>query len=360
MLDFASALYLGFDHATRQLRPWTQFTTGFPSALGVPVVGRAVATELAAIQGCERATLGPSTLHLVWDLFGIFAARQPSIFLDGGTYPVARWGVERAVARGSALTVFRHHDARALRQAFVSRRKAQSWPVIVTDGFCPSCGRPAPIADYAEIAREGSGLLMVDDTQALGIFGGSPRPAAPYGTGGGGMLRYAQLRESHVVLICSLAKAFGVPLAVLSGSSALVEQFEERSESRMHSSPPSIPALHAAESALQRNREEGDATRLRLARLVQHFRRRMCETGMALNESQFPVQTLALSSELDPAELHSGLLRDRVRAVLHRTHEDRTPRLSFLITAKHRAEEIDRAVELFSRLARTRLVFATR
>jgi len=360
VLDFASALYLGFDHASRELRPWTRFTTGFPAALGVPAVALAVATELAAIQGCERSTLGPSTLHLVWDLFGIFAARQPAIFLDGGTYPVARWGVERAVARGATLTTFRHHATRDLRQAFAARRKAQSWPVIVTDGFCPSCGRPAPIGDYAEIAREGNGLLMVDDTQALGIFGGSPRPAAPYGTGGGGMLRYAQLRESHVVLICSLAKALGVPLAVLSGSGALVEQFEERSESRMHSSPPSIPALHAAENALQRNREEGDATRLRLARLVQHFRRRMREAGIALSESHFPVQTLALGSELNPADLHSGLLRNGVSAVLHRTHHDRRPRLSFLITAKHKAEEIDRAVELLSRLARTPLVFAMR
>jgi len=360
VLDFASALYLGFDHASRELRPWTQFTTGFPAAFAAPSVARAVATELAAIQGCERSTLGPSTLHLVWDLFGIFAARQPAIFLDGGTYPVARWGVERAVARGSTLTTFRHHDAQALRQAFVPQRKAHSWPVIVTDGFCPSCGRPAPIGDYAEIAREGSGMLMVDDTQALGIFGGSPRPAAPYGTGGGGMLRYAQLRESHVVLICSLAKAFGVPLAVLSGSRTLVEQFEERSESRMHSSPPSIPALHAAEGALQRNREDGDATRLRLARLVQHFRRRMHETGVVLNESQFPVQTLAPSPQLDSVELHSGLLRNGVRAVLHRTHHDRRPRVSLLITAKHKAEEIDRAVELLSRLARAPLVFATR
>jgi 8-amino-7-oxononanoate synthase len=328
--------------------------------LGVPPVARAVATELAAIQGCERSTLGPSTLHLVWDLFGILAARRPAIFLDGGTYPVARWGVERAVARGSTLTMFRHHDAQALREAFVTGRKAQSWAVVVTDGFCPSCGRSAPIGDYAEIAREGSGLLMVDDTQALGIFGGSPRPAAPYGTGGGGMLRYAQLRESHVVVICSLAKAFGVPLAVLSGSRELVGQFEEHGESRMHSSPPSIPTLHAAESALQRNHEEGDAKRLLLARLVQHFRWRMRETGMALNESQFPVQTLAPSSQLDSAELQSRLLRSGVRAVLHRTHHDRRSRLSFLITAKHKAEEIDRAVELLSRLARTPLVFATR
>jgi hypothetical protein len=30
MLDFTSALYLGFRHPNRSLRPWSQFTTGVP------------------------------------------------------------------------------------------------------------------------------------------------------------------------------------------------------------------------------------------------------------------------------------------------------------------------------------------
>ena len=362
MLDFASALYLGFDHATRELLPWTQFTTGKPAALGVPEVAPRIAAGLAAIQGCDQATLGPSTLHLFWDLFGVLAVDRPTIFLDVGTYPVARWGVERAVARGAQLVKFRHHAADALRAAFKAQGAVRLRPLVVTDGFCPGCGRPAPLSEYLEIAREGNGLLIIDDTQALGIFGESPSPQAPFGRGGGGMLRYKQINDPHILLACSLAKAFGVPLAALAGHKRLVQRFEERSESRTHSSPPSIATLHAAERALQRNGKEGDAVRLRLAQRIQHFRRRTMEIGLALAPSPFPVQTLAPAPQLDPVGLYSSLQRDGIRAVLHRAHLDGTPRLSFLITAKHTIDQLDRAARALFRntTPATSFRFATR
>lgn len=50
------------------------------------------------MQGCEMATLSSSTLHLFWDLFGALARGRVAIYMDAGTYPIARWGVERAAA----------------------------------------------------------------------------------------------------------------------------------------------------------------------------------------------------------------------------------------------------------------------
>ena len=351
MLDFTSALYLGFLHASRELRPWTQFTTGAPAALTVPEAAGRVARELAALQGLERATLAPSTLHLVWDLFGLLARERPAVFLDDGTYPVARWGVERAAARGARVVRFPHHDARTLRQAVAASRRGLQRTVIVADGFCPACGQAAPVDEYLAAAQEGNGLLVLDDTQALGIFGESPGPNAPYGRGGGGMLRHAQTGGPRAVLVSSLAKAFGVPMAALSGSGAIVQAFEEQSESRTHSSPPSIAALHAAERALERNRREGDAVRLRLAGLVRHFRLRARATGLALVETGFPVQTLRGDARFGAVEAHRSLLEKGIRAVLHRSHSDRGPRLSFLITANHTVPQLERTLEALSAIA---------
>jgi 8-amino-7-oxononanoate synthase len=69
MLDFTSALYLGIRHPSRSLRPWSQFTTGKPAALELAPGAEAITTVLAELQGCERVTLLPSTLHLFFDLF---------------------------------------------------------------------------------------------------------------------------------------------------------------------------------------------------------------------------------------------------------------------------------------------------
>ena len=345
MLDFTSSLYLGLCHPSCSLRPWSRLTTGRPAALAPPPNAREVAQVIAALQGCERGTLGTSTLHLFWDLFGILAAQRVAIYVDAGAYPIARWGVERAAGRGVPVNTFAHHDPGAL-QRFLRR---DAWrplrPLVVTDGFCPGCGTSAPIAAYLDQVRDFGGCLILDDTQALGVFGHSPGFDAPYGRGGGGMLPWSHIGGPDVLVVSSLAKAFAAPVAILSGNKAAVDRFESNSETRMHCSPPSIAAIRAAEHALAVNRDHGDALRLRLATLVSRFRRRTAQAGLCFSGGLFPVQTLAPLPGIDPAALHQRLLDLGIRTVLHRARNGHGARISFLIMARHGPEAIDSAVD---------------
>src|SRR5262249_15113837 len=134
-------------------------------------------------------------------------------------------------------------------------------PVVLTDGLCVCCGAVTPLAAYSEIIKPYGGLLVGGDTQALGLLGRDPTPPAPYGMGGGGSADYSRVGGNHVVLVCALAKSFGVPMAVLSGSRALVERFEAASQTRVHCSPPSAAHLRAAAHALMLNDTIGDAAR---------------------------------------------------------------------------------------------------
>lgn len=344
MLDFTSALYLGLRHPTRSLPPWRKFTTGVPAALASPPGSEHVADRLARLQNCERGILGASTLHLFWDLFGVFAHRPVKIYVDAGLYPIARWGVERAAARGTPVREFAHYDPEAFRRLLRRDRRTRLRPVLVTDGFCPDCGKPAPLSDYLESLRGRGGRLIVDDTQALGIFGNSPGPDAPYGRGGGGMLPRLEVSGPDVMVISSLAKAFGAPVAVLSGSRAAVQGFETKSETRIHCSPPSVPAIRAAEHALNLNRKYGDDLRIRLAGLVRYFRRAAESAGLRFSGGIFPVQTLALASAAETRRLHERLLHRGVRTVLRRALEGHGARLSFVITARRSPGLIDDAI----------------
>ena len=117
VLDFTSALYLGLRHPSPSLRPWSGLTTGKPAALEPPPGSAAIAGRFAALVGCERATPVASTLHLFWDLFGLLARDRVRIYMDEGTYAIARWGVERAAARGVPVRRVsasrRHHAPRS-------------------------------------------------------------------------------------------------------------------------------------------------------------------------------------------------------------------------------------------------------
>ena len=349
MLDFTSALYLGLRHASGSLTPWERLTTGVPAALCVPPIARRVAKNLATLQGCEAATLGPSTLHLFWDLGEIFATAGCAIFLDRGAYPIARWGMERAATRGAFVRRFNHFDVHSLGQTLRNDLQGRR-PVVVCDGFCPGCGRPAPLSAYLELATRAGGWLVIDDTQALGIFGHSPHRGRPYGDGGGGMPRWSSISALHLVVVASLAKGFGAPLAALSASSAFVKRFEERSGTRMHCSPPSLAATGAMSRALTINRTYGEELRARLTRLVSRFRARLREADLVPIGGIFPVQTLPPIPGINVLTLHHRLRDAGISTVLHRHPKRPVPRISFLITAAHNLDEIDRAADAVSEI----------
>jgi 8-amino-7-oxononanoate synthase len=346
VLDFTSALYLGLRHPSPSLRSWSGLTTGKPAALEPPPASAVIAGKFAALVGCERATPAASTLHLFWDLFGLLARDRVRIYMDEGTYAIARWGVERAAARGTPVRRFPHHDPAALRGLIERDRHAGRRPIVVADGFCPSCGGPAPATDYLRCIEQHRGHLVLDDTQALGILG--KQDGASYGRGGGGSLRWQGIKSPDVIMGSSLAKGFGAPMAMLAGSASLIRRFEAQSETRVHCSPPSVANLHAAEHALAVNRTDGDGLRQYLAQLVRRFRAGLRGIGLAADGGLFPVQTLRPAGVAADV-LYERLLRLGIRTVVIRRCREIGAQVAFLITALHRSSDIDLAVEAIGR-----------
>lgn len=323
MIDFTSSLYLGMRHASATLRGWNQLTTGVPPALRVPAGSSAVAERLAALQGCETALLSPSTLHAFWDLGDALARPRASIHVDAGAYPIAAGGIDRARLRGVSVERFPHHDPRALLQQ-LARRPPSERPVIVADGFCAACGHFAPLASYARIARQRGGRLVIDDTQALGIFG-TPAERMPYGTGGGGSLRRLglagtpagdSLADDHVVVVASLAKAFGVPIAAISGARSFVAPLARAGATRLHSSGVSAAALRAAQRALVENGARGDDRRRRLVAHVRRLRRGLERVTIPASAGHFPLQYTAEMPRPAVARIGRALLRAGIRPIL--------------------------------------------
>jgi 8-amino-7-oxononanoate synthase len=344
-LDFTSSLYLGMAHPSTSLRPWARLTAGAPAALTAPAAAPRVAGAFARLQGCQAATLARSTLHAYWDLVPACAAPGTAIYVDSGAYPISRWGVERAALRGVPIRAFPHLDADALRSRIDDDWSAGLRPLVVSDGVCAGCGRATPVRAYLDAARRGGGLLLLDDTQALGILGRDAGPDAPFGLGGGGSLRHSNIVSPDVVLVASMAKGLGVPMTVIAGDRNLIRELNERGETRSHCSPPSIADVYAAEHALAVNLERGDSLRLRLARNVESFReavRPFVPGWLRAVTGIFPVQTIALPASR-AQQVYQSLRQRGIVAVLHRATCRRQSAISFVITAGHGQGDIERA-----------------
>jgi len=354
MLDFTSALYLGLEHSSASLPGWKQFTLGKPAALESPPGAEEVARDLAELQNCESATLGPSTLHLFLDLFEVLARRNISVFMDSEAYSIARRGVERAAAQRVPVKLFPHHSAHALRVEVAQSCGPRRSPVVVTDGVCPQCNRVAPLDEYLDLARNGRGWLVVDDTQALGILGERPGVGSPYGWRGGGSSRWLSIQGPELLLVSSLAKGFGAPIAALAGTRTLVDGFVRESSTFAHCNPPSIPAIAAAASALEINRQFGDLLRQRLLSRVRRLRRGLARVGLsAATPGLFPVQSFHLPTSAEPLALHTELLRRGIVTIPQQLPGARRARLAVLLNARHTTEHIDQLVEELAGLLQT-------
>lgn len=341
MPDFTSALYLGWRHEGRGAGYRGPLSLGRPASLDRPPGELELAAGLASLVGCATGLSAPSTLHLFWDLSAV-TGPDVEYFADAGIYPIGRWGLERAASMGARVTWFDHHDPGSLAGHLASTRRK---PVVVTDGFCPVCGVAAPLGAFQSAAQSRGGLLVVDDTQALGILGSRGEGQSTYGSGGGGSIRFHSLaNRENVVVIASLAKAFGVPVACLLSSESLVDRFVTRSLTRIHCSPPSAAVIQAGLSALERNQRRGDADRLRLLARVREFRQLLRNRGWRTSGGCFPVQTIDHPS----AEvMHERLLSRGVRGVLQRGGDGASTRIGFLLTAIHTYAQLDEAARAF-------------
>lgn len=337
--DFSSSLYLGFEHSSRELKGWETLTTGFPAAYSEPISASRLGHAVARLQGLEDGVVAPSSLHLFWDWFGGLDAQRHQVFFDAQLYQVGRWGVERAKGLGIETIGFKHQCASSLQKALWKNLKPGYRPVIVTDGWCPICGKAAPLRDYVKQLEAFNGLLVLDDTQALGILGKRPCAENPYGLGGGGLLPFLGLSSKNIVVISSLAKAFGVPIAVLSGASSRISAFKLSSETRVFASPPSNAHIAAGHRALALNGPYGGVLRNRLLAQVRLFRSGMKASGFSPEGGLFPVQSVAFKAENHTRLWAQKLAQIGIKTVLAADHALK-PRVCWILNALHHPAEI--------------------
>lgn len=348
--DFTSALYLGLRHPLRVLAPWNALTTGAPAALHEARPARTLARRVADLLGLDDAVVAPSTLHLFHDLPDALLRPGSAVVADTGLYPVGRLAAERAAARGARVRSFRHHDPDALVDALRGARR----PLVLADGWCVACGRYAPLVDYARVVADQGGALVVDDTQGLGVFG-APNGTAYGRDGGGAARRFPQLRRpplrGHVVVVASMAKAFGAPVAVAAGPRWAVDRLRQRGPSREHSGPASAAAVAAGLRALAVNAARGDALRARLAANVARFQDGLAAAGLEVSDSLFPVQPVRLPRGVGADGVARRLSRLGVQAPVVRAACG--PTLTFLLTAAHTESAVQAGPRTLAHLLQT-------
>jgi 8-amino-7-oxononanoate synthase len=331
VLLFCSNNYLGLANDARVKRAAIACleTYGVSSAASRLISGnttphRKLEVDLARALQTEAALVYPTGYAANLGVIPTVVGPKDIIFSDSLNH---RSLIDACRLSRAAVVVYDHADANDLaskmREHTTGRRR-----LIVTDGVFSMDGDLAPLDKLAELSREHSAILMVDDAHATGIFGVT----------GAGTAEHFGVRDEVDIVVTSASKGLGTFGGVVAGRQELIDLLINRSPAFIFTSaiPPDICAATSEALAVLDAEPERRATLLSHAKLV---RDSMSELGLDTCGSQShiipvltgdPAETLAAANFLidhgifvlgiRPPTVPEG--RSRLRISLMSTHTD--------------------------------------
>jgi 7-keto-8-aminopelargonate synthetase-like enzyme/acyl-CoA synthetase (AMP-forming)/AMP-acid ligase II/acyl carrier protein len=300
LTDFASCNYLGLDLHPDVMRAipaaiarwgvhpsWTR-------AVASPAPYRLLERRLADLAGVHDTIVFPTVTLLHFGVLPRLAGATGAIVIDAAAHNSLHEAAALAGARGTAVTTFAHgslHDLEAKLASLADR----SSRVIAVDGVYSMSGSSADLRALVAIAEHHDAVVYVDDAHGFGVLGADPGPDAPYGRGGGGLLRHAGVDRSRIVYVAGLSKAFSSMAAFVGCRDAAERHRFEMASTMIFSGPVPVASLASALAGLDVNATDGDRRRAHLWSLTERLLDGVRALGLtAENASGFPIVNVVL------------------------------------------------------------------
>jgi len=216
--------------------------------------------------------------------------------------------------------------------------------LIATDGVFSMDGVIARLKDICDLADRYGALVMVDDSHATGFVGAKGR----------GTHEYRGVMDRVDILTGTLGKALGGAIGgYTSGRKEIVSWLRQRSRPYLFSN--SLPPLVAAASLRVLDLvESSDELRNRLWENAAYFRSRMSAAGFNLVPGEHPIIPVMLGDAKLAGNFAQRLLEHGVYVIgfSFPVVPHGKARIRTQMSAAHRREELDRAVDAFISVGR--------
>ena len=341
LVDFSSNDYLGLAHHPAVAAAMSECAAryGAGSAASHLITGHGVEherleEELAAFVGRERALLFSTGYMANLGVMTALADRGECVLLDRLSHASI---IDGALLSGARFKRYPHGDAGAAERAL-----DDEVTVVATDGVFSMDGDIAPLRQLAAAAAAHKAWLVVDDAHGIGVLGDNGR----------GSLEHCGMSSDAVpVLVGTLGKALGSFGAFVAGSRDLIEFLIQKARPYIYTTALPQPVAAASRKALEIAQRE-TWRRERVLALTARFRRAAGETGIALLESNTPIQPVMVGSSEAALEAQQGLLEAgfRVIAIRAPTVARGGERLRVTLSAAHTEEQVDALMESLQRV----------
>ncbi|MGB8600944.1 MAG: aminotransferase class I/II-fold pyridoxal phosphate-dependent enzyme [Rhizomicrobium sp.] len=345
---FGSNNYLGLTYdpvviaaGVEALKRYGTGTTGSRIANGTFAGHQALEKRLADFFGRKHGMVLSTGYQANLAMISTLAGKGDQIIIDADSHA----SIYDACRMGNAEVIrFRHNDPEDLAKRLKRLDGTPGEKLIVVEGIYSMMGDTAPMKEFAAVKRELGGYLLVDEAHSFGVLGEK----------GLGAAEAAGVSADVDFIVGTFSKS----LAAVGGFCVSdIDNFDIlRVVSRPYmftaSQPPSVIATVLA--ALDRL-EADTSLRVSLRANAERFYGGLAKAGFALGPEVNPIVSVKLPDIATAAKFWTGLLDAGVYVNLAIPPATPTsePLLRCSVTAAHRFEQIDRAVEIFTSIGTT-------
>ncbi len=242
--------------------------------------------------------------------------------------------------------IYRHNDADDLEaklREVSARPKKPNRVLIVTDGVFSMDGDIAPLDRIVELAERYDAATYVDDAHGDGVLGENGR----------GIVSHFRLEGRVDFEMGTFSKAFGTMGGLIATSKTNKRFLLNKSRTWLLTGSHG-PATVAASIASLELLLESDRLVRKLWSNTKYFKKRLKEMGFDTGRSETPITPVMTYDAAKARQMSARLFEEGVYAlpiVFPMVARDKA-RIRTMITAEHRREELDFALEKFGKVGR--------
>ncbi len=347
VLNFCTNNYLGLANdprlktaAQKAIEAWGVGPAAVRSIAGTLELHRQFEQRIAAFKGVEDALYVQSGFCANQAAIPPMVGKEDVIFTDRLNHASIIDGCRLSSAK---IIIYEHCDVadaeRIIKENIGNYRRG----MLITDGVFSMDGDVAPLDGLYEVCERYGVITMVDDAHGEGVLG----------RGGRGIVDHFHLHGKFDLEIGTLSKAFGVVGGVIAGKKIVVDWIRQRARPFLFSSavtPADTAACLAAVDLLEQSTDLVD----RLWENTRYFKAEMKRLGFDTGVSTTPITPVMLGEAPLAQQFSRRLFEEGVfaMAIGFPTVPRGKARIRVMISASHSREDLDRGLEIFSKVGR--------
>ena len=349
VLNFCANNYLGLANSDELIQAakegLEQHGFGMASVrfiCGTQDIHKTLEQKLSEFLGMEDTILYSSCFDANAGLFETILGKEDAIISDALNHASIIDGVRLCKAMRFR---YANNDMADLEQQLIAAKEAGArHTLIVTDGVFSMDGIVANLPAICDLADQYGALVMVDDSHAVGFMGKT----------GAGTHEYHDVVDRIDIITGTLGKALGgASGGYTSGKKEVIEWLRQRSRPYLFSNSLA-PAIVNASIRVLDVLKQSDVLRNRLWENAQYFRMRMEASGFVMGGADHAIIPIMLGDAKLAAEFAERSLQKGVYVIgfSFPVVPKGQARIRTQMSAGHTREQLDRAIEVFTEVAR--------